>query len=102
MSTSWKDVPVRSERVGSLRVTISEAIPVALSEPGEERWGVHQFPTLSALPDGRLLVTYNCTGDRDSEYGWPGPACVSGDGGLTWARADAGNPSLAISNSVIS
>ena len=60
------------EQMGDLNVVKSEPVVVALSEVGEDRWGHHQFPTISALPDGRLFVTYNDTPDRNDAYGQPG------------------------------
>jgi len=96
--------PPRATRtqLGSARVTLSEPIVVALSAPGEKRWGFHQFPTLSRLPDGRLLVTYNATADADSAYGHPGPAFVSADDGRTWTAWTADDPLLTVSHSAIS
>ncbi|MDP6119003.1 MAG: sialidase family protein [Planctomycetota bacterium] len=88
--------------MGDLNVVKSEPVVVALSEVGEDRWGHHQFPTISALPDGRLFVTYNDTPDRNDAYGQPGPAYVSSDEGATWQKHIPDDPLLAISNSIIS
>lgn len=87
---------------GNVRVKLSPPVVVALSAPGERRWGQHQFPALSRLPDGRLWLTYNTSGDRDDEYGHPGPAYESADSGQTWQKATPADPLLAISHSVIS
>ncbi|MDP6505489.1 MAG: sialidase family protein [Planctomycetota bacterium] len=98
-------VPTQSgsdEQMDDLNVVKSEPVVVALSKVGEDRWGHHQFPAISALPDGRLLVTYNDTPDRNDAYGQPGPAYVSSDEGATWQKHVPDDPLLAISNSIIS
>ncbi|MDA0989671.1 MAG: sialidase family protein [Verrucomicrobia bacterium] len=89
-------------RISNITVRVSDPVVVALSEAGETRWGYHQFPALSRLPDGRLLVTFNDRPDRDDAYGTPGPAYVSADGGLTWNRWTSPEPLLTVSHSVIS
>jgi hypothetical protein len=88
--------------LGDLTIVISDPSTVALSDPGEDRWGYHQFPTISSMPDGRLLATVNAVPDRDDCYGTPGPAFVSGDEGQTWKEESPEEPSLSISHSVIS
>ena len=69
-----------------LSVSLGDPVVVAMSEPGESRWGYHQFPKMSWLPapKPRLLLTYNICGDDDLEYGRPGPAFTSDDLGRTW------------------
>lgn len=93
---------MQTHEIGGLTVRLSDPAVVALSDAGETRWGYHQFPTLSRLPDGRLLVTFNDRPDRDDAYGTPGPAYVSGDGGQTWDKWDSPEPLLAVSHSVVS
>jgi hypothetical protein len=91
--------PMPPVRVGKVTVTLAEPVVVAVSAAGEKRWGYHQFPTISRLPDGRLLVTYNASADADADYGHPGPAFVSADGGRTWQAWKPDDPLLAISHS---
>lgn len=86
----------------NMSVQIDEPAVVALSAPGETRWGYHQFPAISRLPDRRLLVTFNDCADNTDAYGTPGPAYLSVDEGQTWNKWDAPNPFLAVAHSVIS
>lgn len=88
--------------LSGLDVELAEPVAVALSQPGEERWGYHQFPAISRLPDGRLLVTFNDCPDQDDSYGRPGPAYVSGDEGQTWNPYDPADGLLTVSHSPIS
>jgi hypothetical protein len=85
-----------------MTVRVFDPVVVALSEAGETRWGHHQFPALSRLPDGRLLTTFNDRPDRDDAYGTLGPAYVSADEGRTWSKWDSPEPLLTVSHSVIS
>ncbi len=89
-------------RLGRVKVRLDDPSVVALSVPGETRWGYHQFPVLSRLPDQRLLATFNDGPDCDDAYGRPGPARVSGDGGRTWQPADLPDPLLSVSHSPVS
>lgn len=73
-------------------LVLHDPVPVAVSEPGEKRWGFHQFPAISRLPGGRLLVTFNDRPDRDEAYGTPGPAYVSSDSGWIRCRPDSMSP----------
>ena len=82
-------------------VELGPPVVVAVSAPDETRWGHHQFPKLSALPKGEILLTYNAGADDNAAYGHPGPAYVSRDGGTTWQKY-AGEPALAISHSPVS
>ena len=93
---------MKTESLPGLVVEMHEPVVVALSAPDEKRWGYHQFPTISKLPDGNLLVTFNDRADRDDTYGTPGPAYRSSDGGLTWQKWTPPDPLLSISHSVIS
>jgi hypothetical protein len=85
-----------------LQVSIGEPVVVALSEPGEQRWGYFQFPKLSKLPDGGLLVTFNVSGDDDTEYGRSGPANVSYDEGKSWKPYQPSRKEIVVSHSPIS
>jgi len=84
------------------RMEFSHPVVVSVSAPGVSRWGYHQFPTLSRLPDGALIVTVNDGPDDDTHYGVPGPAFVSRDDCDSWSPYDGDEPMLAISHSVVS
>ncbi len=99
---SFEKKNMQTVHLQNLSVQVCEPIVVAESAPGEKRWGHHQFPTISRLPDGRLLVTFNAGPDRDDTYGKPGPAYVSADHGLTWENWAVPDPLLTVSHSVIS
>ena len=62
------------------RLRISDPVVVSLSEAGETRWGYHQFPALSRLPDGNILLVYADADDASETHGQPAPAFVSTDG----------------------
>lgn len=93
---------ISSDSMDGLDVRLSEPVVIARSRPGETRWGYHQFPTISRLPDGRVLVTFNGGPDRDDFYGEPGPAYVSSDQGVTWSEYEPDDPLLTVSHSAIS
>ncbi|MBI2438118.1 MAG: hypothetical protein HYV36_04815, partial [Lentisphaerae bacterium] len=67
-----------------LKIVLGEPLTVAVSAPGERRWGHHQFPHIYSLEDGRLAVTYQIEADSAITKGLPMPLCVSADGGQTW------------------
>jgi len=91
-------------------IMLHDPVVVAVSNPDENRWGYHQFPRISRLPGrpgGRLLLTYNFSGDDNLEYGEPGPAYTSRDTGGTWQSFDASAtafpaPELTVSHSPVS
>ena len=78
----------QTQATNAVRITVSHPQIVGLSAPNESRWGYYQFPTISRLPDDRLLVVINFTEDSDLELGRPGPAFTSGDGGKSWTPYD--------------
>lgn len=57
---------------------------VAISKAGETRWGFHQFPSLSRLPDGKILCQISSQLDAVCCYGNKAPTFVSSDHGETW------------------
>lgn len=61
-----------------------EPVVAAVSAPGETRWGYTQFPSLSPLPDGRILLVYADAEDASETHGDPAPALVTADEGVTW------------------
>jgi len=93
---------MKTHEFGGITVGVFAPVVVALSEAWKTRWGYHQFPALSRLPDGRLMVTFNDRPDRDDAYGTPGPAYLSGDEGRTWAKWDSPEPLLTVAHSVVS
>ena len=65
------------------RLRFSEPVVVTRSEAGETRWGYHQFPALTRLPDGRILLSYANAEDASESHGLRAPAFVS-DNGREW------------------
>ncbi len=59
---------------------VSDPIVVSYSAPGESRWGYHQFPALSRLPDRSILLMYADAEDASESHGAAAPAFVSTDG----------------------
>jgi hypothetical protein len=66
--------------MSNTRLRASDPVLVAVSDPGETRWGYHQFPALTMLPDRRILLTYANAEDASESHGRPAPAFVSNDG----------------------
>ncbi len=71
-------------------ITLETPSLVALSAPGETRWGFHQFPALSRLPDGNLLCMFADAADASETHGCPAPDFVSTDEGRSWHPAPDG------------
>lgn len=69
----------------AVQVELGEPVVVAQSAPTETRWGRYQFPMLSRLPDGKLLLTFANAPDAYEAHGQPQPAYTSADHGKTWA-----------------
>ncbi|RKX32816.1 MAG: hypothetical protein DRP71_11495 [Verrucomicrobia bacterium] len=70
---------------------LSDPVVAAVSAPDETRWGFTQFPALSRLPDGRILLCYADAEDASETHGNTAPALVSADEGETW-QSFAGEP----------
>lgn len=85
-----------------LEIRMHPPVPVAFSDPAEKRWGFHQFPAISRLPDNRALLTFNITADDDACLGRPGPAYISEDDGASWTKWVSEDELLTISSSVVS
>lgn len=96
---TWEKEPVRitaepyaftaSQVSGKqLDVEVGERCLAALGPVGEIRWGHWQFPILSKLRDGRLLLIVQVEDDSILSYGKPGKPFISRDSGKTWAPAD--------------
>jgi hypothetical protein len=84
-----------------VRVELGDPITVSSADPAERTWGYWQFPTLSRIPGGELLLTVNNTQDDDLCYGHAGPAWLSHDDGETWHAADLDEKSLTIAHSPV-
>ncbi|MBA4388094.1 MAG: hypothetical protein C0404_08945 [Verrucomicrobia bacterium] len=69
---------------GEIDIRLEDPVVAAVSAPGEKRWGFHQFPQLSRMPGGQLLLTYAHNEDAVATYGTVCPALVSADDGRTW------------------
>ena len=94
-------VPIGIPISDELQLTLGKPVIVATSKIGETRWGYHQFPKLSPLPDGAILLTFNSSLDDNAAYGKPGPAFVSRDRGQTWEPFRGNQTAIAISHSPI-
>jgi len=73
------------------KLDLSDPVVAAVSAPNETRWGFTQFPALSRLPDGRILLCYADAEDASETHGNSAPALVSADEGENWV-AFAGEP----------
>lgn len=71
----------------ALTVKLGEPSVVAVSPPGEKRWGHYQFPFIARMEDERLIVSYSVAADSAMSYGHAQPSCVSADGGRAWSSA---------------
>jgi hypothetical protein len=67
-----------------LKILLNDPVVAAVSEPGEKRWGYYQFPALTRLPDGRILLLFADAEDASETHGLPAPAFVSEDEGGSW------------------
>ena len=72
-----------------MKLKISE--PIIVSRGPDSRttgWGPYQFPSLTLLPDGRILCSHSVGADHCSEYGKKvtGNCHISEDGGKTWRK----------------
>ena len=85
----------------TLMVELAEASVVAVSAPGETRWGHHQFPLIERLEDGRLIVSYSVERDSSMSYGKARPACISEDGGRTWRAAAPGEAEASAAGGIV-
>ncbi|MCF7853876.1 MAG: glycoside hydrolase [Candidatus Pacebacteria bacterium] len=70
--------------MAEISVRLCDPVLVSASVTGETRWGVHQFPAMSRMPDGGLLLMFADAEDRHETHGWPAPSFVSYDEGESW------------------
>ena len=75
-------------------LTLGDPVVISQSPPEERRWGPWQFPMVTRLADGRILVNYSVGKDTASAYGTGKAQALSADEGATWqplteAEADA-------------
>jgi hypothetical protein len=81
---------------------IGAPVVVALSRVGEKRWGFHQFPALSRLPDGRIICMFNKQKDAVAAYGGAAAKRVSDDGGASWKTMRGAGLTLIAPHSAVS
>jgi len=82
-------------------VELGAEVVVSMAAPEETMWGFWQFPTLSRLPGGELLLTVNNAPDDDLCYGHAAPAWLSHDDGRTWHAADLDEKQLTVAHSPV-
>ena len=72
----------------TVAITVGDPILVAQAPADLNRggpgWGRWQFPMISRLADGRLLVTFTLEPDSYASYGKPVGCAFSADEGATW------------------
>jgi hypothetical protein len=85
----------------AVRVTMGGPVVVSMADPAERNWGYYQFPTISRMPGGELLYTFNNTQDDNLCYGHAAPAYWSFDNGLSWQIVDLDEKGLTISHSPV-
>ncbi len=68
-----------------MKMDMGTPIVAAVSEVGETRWGFHQFPNMTRLPDGAILLTWADAEDASETHGRPAPALCSRDQGRSWS-----------------
>ncbi|MBN1901736.1 exo-alpha-sialidase [Candidatus Sumerlaeota bacterium] len=66
------------------RAILGAPVVVCASQPGETRWGYHQFAVISEYPGGGILLRHHAAEDAVSAYGAPLPTYLSRDQGKTW------------------
>ncbi len=71
-----------------MEVDMGTPIVAAVSEAGENCWGFHQFPNMTRLPDGAILLTWADAADASETHGCPAPTLCSRDQGRTWSAFD--------------
>jgi hypothetical protein len=76
--------------MSEIEVTMHDPVLVACSAAGETRWGFHQFPAMSRLPDGRVIIMYADAEDASETHGMPAPCHVSCDNGASWSVMSGG------------
>ena len=67
-----------------LPLTLGPPVVISQSPPEERRWGPWQFPMVTRLADGRILVNYSVGQDTASAYGTGKAQALSADEGETW------------------
>lgn len=92
---------IKPVSASAVNVTLGEPVVVSMAAVEEVTWGYWQFPTISRLPGGDLLLTVNNTQDDDLCYGHSGPAWLSHDEGHTWHAADLDEKALSVSHSPV-
>jgi hypothetical protein len=70
-------------------IILGDPIVVAQAPPEIRNWGPWQFPAISRLPDGRLMIGYHIAEDAATAYGAQPGVAISDDNGGTWKTTDA-------------
>ncbi len=74
-----------SERVSAVpEVTLGEPVIVAVSPPGEKRWGFYQFPDMWRGRGGQIYLAMNVGEDAEVGVHQPTKLFVSRDEGRSW------------------
>ena len=93
---SIKPIPAKA-----IRVSLDKPVVVSMADPAERTWGYWQFPTISRMPGGEILLTVNNNQDDDLCYGHAAPAWLSHDDGQSWHPVDLDEKGLTITHSPI-
>ncbi|MFH1475869.1 MAG: sialidase family protein [Verrucomicrobiota bacterium] len=91
----------QSRPENTLTVEMGQPSIVAVSAPGERRWGHYQFPHIERLDDGRLIISYSVHADSVMSYGEAQSASVSADGGHTWIEAGPGEVEASATGAIV-
>lgn len=70
------------------RIQPLEPTIVAVSPPGENRWGFHQFPDMWRAPGGEIYLAVNIGSDSEIGVHVPSSVYVSRDNGRSWHQTE--------------
>src|ERR1043166_5893260 len=87
---------IRSISATTVKPTLGNEVVVSMADPDEQTWGYWQFPTISRMPGGEILLTVNNNQDDDLCYGHAAPAFLSHDDGQSWHPADLDEKGLTL------
>jgi hypothetical protein len=85
----------------AVTVSLGKPVVVSMADPAERTWGYWQFPTISRMPGGEILLTVNNNQDDDLCYGHAAPAWLSHDDGQSWHPAELDEKGLTVTHSPI-
>ena len=72
-----------------MKIHLHDPVIVSQAPPELRSWGPWQFPLLTPLGDGRLLLEFHREADSAQAYGLPVGQSISADGGATWQEVPA-------------